>query len=126
MNNVELFKKKLKTFYIMYAKATLTPLRIHIERAYLINQSINAIVEGSHNADKLVWTSNLLQNPPVTFPVNRVEGLGKVYKSHVKIPVLFAALFLNLTCSKDHVCGTPASSEAALTLGQNYPVVLDV
>ena len=36
------------------------------------------------------------------------------------------ALLLNLTCSEDYVCGTPGSSEAALTLGQNYPVVLDV
>ena len=70
--------------------------------------------------------SGHLQNPPVTFPVKRVEGLGEVYKSHVEILVLFAALLLNLTCSEDYVCGTPVSSEAALTLRQNYPVVLDV
>ena len=83
-------------------------------------------MEGSHNADELVWTSNILQNPPVTFPVKRVEGLGEVYKSHVEILVLFAALFLNLAGSEDHVCGTLASSEVALTLQQNYSVVLNV
>jgi len=39
----------------------------------------------------------------MTFTVNRVEGLGYVDKSHAEILVLFAALFLNLGCSEDHV-----------------------
>ena len=78
-----------------------------------LSRTQHAVVEGSNYVDEFLWAADLHPDLPKSFPVHRVQGLGKVYEDHVKVLKLLTALFLYLSGRKDHV----RSTAATLTLG---------
>ena len=65
------------------------------------------------SADSQAWGVGPTGTPITT---DRIEGLGQVHKENVKVLILLAALFLDLSYGEYHVDCPPVSSEGTLTL----------
>ena len=77
-------------------------------------------MKGPNNINEFLWAADLPQNLPKSLPVHRVEGLSTVYKNYVKILMLLATLFLNLSRREGHVSNSTTSPKTALALRQNF------
>ncbi len=54
--------------------------------------------------DELIRAAKLFHDFPQAFSADRVESLLQVDEGHEKFPVMLVAVFLELACSKYHVC----------------------
>ena len=62
----------------------------------------HAVMELADDCDESARAAKFLHDLPEAFPADCIEGLGQVNKGRVKVAMLFHALLLELTSSKDH------------------------
>jgi len=76
----------------------------------------HAIMELADDCDESARAAEFLHDLPKAFPADRIEGLGQVNEGRVEVVMLFHALLLELTSSKDHITGPTTHTEATLAL----------
>jgi len=81
-------------------------------------------MELADDCDESARAAEFLHDLPEAFPADCIEGLGQVNEGRVGVAMLFHALLLELTSSKDHVTGPTNksfSTKMCLILGYVSP-----
>ena len=76
-------------------------------------------MERSDDVENPQWTAKLEEYGPQAHTTDRIEGVGQVHKENVKVLILLAALFLDLSYGEYYVDCSSVSSEGTLTLSDD-------
>ena len=78
--------------------------------------AFHVFVEGSDDAEKFGWTSDLGKDLEEAAPTDQIESLCEVYEGNEEWLPLFSAFLLKLFEGEDHVYSGSVGTEAALRL----------
>lgn len=87
---------------------------------------LHTTVDLTDQHSEFIRATKLAHHLPESLTTYGVKSFGEVNKDCAEVSVVLKALFLQLTCCKEHVCSPSSSSQAALALWQKTKLQMGV